>query len=138
MNAFSLQTLPNELGNIGNIEEEDKFGEGLDLQDKIKEWTEQEYEIEQLDEIINALNSNNLFKQHFGVIGLRKLLSDGCIFPIFKVHSQYIILDDPPIQEVIDAGAIPRLIELIQKEGEHHHLQVLLINFLEIIKLIYD
>jgi len=55
--------------------------------------------------LLEAINSEDRFKQHFGVIGLRKILS---------------IEDGPPIQSVIDANLVPRLIQFMQREDEPH------------------
>ena len=60
--------------------------------------------------LVEAVNSSDRFQQHYGVIGLRKLLSDEM---------------DPPIQPVIDANLVPRLIEFMKNEKEPH-LQVFL------------
>jgi hypothetical protein len=55
--------------------------------------------------ILEAINTNDRFKQHFGVIGLRKILS---------------IEEGPPIQPVIDANLVPKLIEFMQRDDEPH------------------
>ncbi len=44
-------------------------------------------------------------KKHYGVIGLRKILS---------------VEDGPPIQVVIDANLVPRLLEFIKQDIELH------------------
>ena len=58
--------------------------------------------------VLQAINSQDRFQQHYGAIGLRKILS----------------IDGPPIQPVIDSNLVPRLIEFMQNENEPH-LQVL-------------
>ena len=51
------------------------------------------------------------------MIGVRKLLSDGLTETYFqKLHLIY--LDPPPIQSVINANLIPRMIEFIQIKDE--------------------
>ena len=51
--------------------------------------------MEMFPEIIKAINDQNIIQQHLGMIGVRKILS---------------IADAPPIQAVIDAGLVPRMI----------------------------
>ena len=46
-------------------------------------------------ELVNSLNDPNIIMQHQGLIGIRKILS---------------IAENPPIQAVIDAGLVPRMI----------------------------
>jgi len=101
--AFSFESLSNELDNIEM--QEDTFGEGLDIVTYINECLKSTYSFYEFNEIIRSLYSNNRFKQHFGVIGLRKLLS---------------IEHNPPIQKVIEAGVIPRFIEFMQRDDEPH------------------
>jgi len=101
--AFSFESLSNELDNIEMQEE--TFGEGLDIVTYINECLKSTYSFYEFNEIIRSLYSNNRFKQHFGVIGLRKLLS---------------IEHNPPIQKVIEAGVIPRFIEFMQRDDEPH------------------
>ena len=47
------------------------------------------------------MHSPEIVEQHFGVIGIRKLLSRK---------------DNPPIQIVIDSGLVPKLIKYVQQE----------------------
>lgn len=55
-----------------------------------------------------AINDPDIYKQHYGVIGIRKLLTH-------KLN--------PPIQQVIDAGLVPKLI-LYAKQTEYPQLQL--------------
>lgn len=66
------------------------------------------YTVNDFPELLQCVYSNDVMKQHYGVIGLRKILS---------------VEDGPPIQMVIDANIVPRLIEFIKKE-DHAHLQL--------------
>lgn len=45
---------------------------------------------------LTSIHDPDILKQHFGIIGVRKLLSQK---------------KSPPIQQVIDAGLIPKLIK---------------------------
>ena len=66
------------------------------------------YTMEQFGELIAAINDPNVMQQHRGMIGVRKILS---------------IAESPPIQAVIDAGLVPRMIEYV-KQGEYPQLQL--------------
>lgn len=59
-------------------------------------------------DLIAAINDTNIMKQHYGMIGVRKILS---------------IVESPPIQAVIDAGLVPRMIEYV-KQTEYPQLQL--------------
>jgi hypothetical protein len=59
------------------------------------------FSIINLKELINALNDPDVTKQHYGIIGIRRILS---------------VAATPPIQKIIDAGVVPKLIELIGQE----------------------
>ena len=59
-------------------------------------------------ELINALADPDIINQHRGMIGIRKILS---------------IAENPPIQAVIDAGLVPRMIEYV-KQNEYPQLQL--------------
>ena len=58
------------------------------------------YHIETLPELVKAIQDPDIVKQHYGLIGVRKILS---------------IADFPPIQPIIDAGLVPKLIEYVQQ-----------------------
>ena len=55
-----------------------------------------------------AINEGNIINQHYGIIGIRKILS---------------IAENPPIQAVIDAGLIPKMIAYV-KQTEYPQLQL--------------
>lgn len=55
-----------------------------------------------------AINEGNIINQHYGMIGIRKILS---------------IAENPPIQAVIDAGLIPKMIAYV-KQTEYPQLQL--------------
>lgn len=59
-------------------------------------------------DLIAAINDPNILKQHYGMIGVRKILS---------------VAENPPIQAVIDAGLVPRMIEYV-KQSEYPQLQL--------------
>ena len=58
------------------------------------------YDFKQFPDLINHLSDVDPLKQHYGMIGIRKILS---------------IVENPPIQAVIDAGLVPRMIEYVQQ-----------------------
>ncbi len=64
--------------------------------------------MENFPNLIAAINENDIIKQHQGMIGIRKILS---------------IAESPPIQAVIDAGLVPRMIEYV-KQQEYPQLQL--------------
>ena len=78
------------------------------LKEYIKKVLLEEFTMADFAKIAEAINSQDRFQQHYGVIGLRKLLSK----------------DDPPIEDVINFNLGPRLILFLQNEKEPH-LQVL-------------
>lgn len=95
---------------------------------KVNEQYKKHYSLEDLPELLESLRSSESERHLFAAQGLRKLLS---------------IEHQPPIQEVIDAGAVPILIEWIQRfdfpqlqfesawaltnvaSGTHQHCQVI-------------
>jgi len=88
------------LGNFGT-----QSSENQQLREFIDQCLKRNFAMEDFFMILEAINSTYRFKQHLGVIGLRKILS---------------IEEGPPIQPVIDANLIPRLIEFMQKDDEPH------------------
>jgi hypothetical protein len=56
--------------------------------------------LDNFPDLIAAINDQNILKQHYGIIGVRKILS---------------VADNPPIQAVIDAGLVPRMIEYVKQ-----------------------
>jgi hypothetical protein len=59
-------------------------------------------------DLITYITDGNVLNQHHGMIGIRKILS---------------IAENPPIQAVIDAGLVPKMIEYI-KQQEYPQLQL--------------
>lgn len=59
-------------------------------------------------DLISAINEGDILNQHYGMIGIRKILS---------------IAENPPIQAVIDAGLIPKMIGYV-KQLEYPQLQL--------------
>ena len=88
--------------------EGDQEQSALALKEYIKSVLLEEFTMADFAKIAEAINSQDRFQQHYGVIGLRKLLSK----------------DDPPIEDVINFNLGPRLILFLQNEKEPH-LQVL-------------
>lgn len=76
-----------------------------ELKALIDQWLKKNYDVSELLQLVEAANSNDRAKQHYGVIGLRKILSNE---------------QGPPIQAVIDANMVPRLIQFMQNEKEAH------------------
>jgi len=101
------------------------------LRDKVSSFLKFSPKISDFSVFINAINSYNLVSQHFGLIGLRKLLCDR-----IKNFFIYVLLsfaaNRTPIQETIDTNMIPKLIELIKNDNEPH-LQVNRIIFRNIL-----
>jgi len=50
--------------------------------------------------LLQSATSDDILRQHYGLIGIRKILS---------------IADNPPIQPVIDAGLVPKMIEYVKQ-----------------------
>jgi len=69
------ESLSSQLGNIKI--QEDTFGQGIPMQEFIADCQKKSYTSEQLSELVTSLNSSNLYRQHYGVIGIRKLISNG-------------------------------------------------------------
>jgi hypothetical protein len=59
-------------------------------------------------ELISNITEGDILNQHFAMIGIRKLLS---------------IAENPPIQAVIDAGLVPKMIQYV-KQVEYPQLQL--------------
>jgi len=75
------------------------------LRELVDQWLKRNYDISELFSLVEAAASGDRMKQHYGVIGLRKILSNE---------------QGPPIQSVIDANMVPRLINFMQDEKEPH------------------
>lgn len=58
--------------NLGTNLADDK-----ELKECINQWLNQNYDMSQFLPLVDAASSNDRFKQHYGVIGLRKILSNG-------------------------------------------------------------
>jgi len=75
------------------------------LRELVDQWLKRVYDVSELFSLVEAAASNDRMKQHYGVIGLRKVLSND---------------QGPPIQSVIDANMVPRLINFMQDDKEPH------------------
>lgn len=93
------------------------------LRELVDQWLKRNYDISELFSLVEATASGDRMKQHYGVIGLRKILSNGNKLLIFPDKSNLSLEQGPPIQSVIDANMVPRLIIFMQDEKEPH-LQV--------------
>lgn len=80
-------------------------GEDSELKNCIDKWLRHTFDMSEFPQLVEAAASNDRFKQHYGVIGLRKILSNEA---------------GPPIQPVIDANMVPRLIQFTQRANEPH------------------
>ena len=64
--------------------------------------------MDNLNELLQSINSEEILRQHYGLIGIRKILS---------------IAENPPIQSIIDAGLVPKMIDYI-KQNDYPQLQL--------------
>lgn len=71
----------------------------LELREYVENCLKRTYTLADFNDIAVCINSEDRMKKHYGVIGLRKILS---------------VEDGPPIQVVIDANLVPRLLEFIK------------------------
>jgi len=71
----AVNSLANQLENTHL--QEDTLGQGFLIQEFIAECQERTYTLEQINELVHSLSSPSLYRQHFGVIGTRKLLTIG-------------------------------------------------------------
>ena len=66
------------------------------------------FTLEMLPDLARAVQEQDIIRVHFGMIGIRELLS---------------ITDNTPIQIILDTGLIPLMIELV-KQHEYPQLQM--------------
>ena len=59
------------------------------LRELVDQWLKRNYDISELFSLVEAAASNDRMKQHYGVIGLRKVLSNGTPFPFFPSDSNF-------------------------------------------------
>jgi importin subunit alpha-6/7 len=60
----------------------------------------EKYSLDQFQELLVLFQSADIISKHKGIIGIRKILS---------------VEDNPPIEEVVDSGIIPTLVEYLNK-----------------------
>lgn len=72
---------------------------------KIQEWISAPVNMNQLTEYLTAINSQDVFQQHYGIINIRKILCNN------KTHL---------IQEIIDQNAVPKIMEMAMNDNERH------------------
>lgn len=84
-----------------------KTPENIRLKDYIDQVLAKDFTMRDFPALIEAIRSSDRLQNHYGAIGIRKILS----------------VDNPPIGEVIDADIVPVLIEFVRKQDEPH-LQV--------------
>jgi len=58
--------------------------ESIELRKCINEWLRRQYKEEEFLELVEAINSDNKMRQHYGAIGLRKILSQGTLLFFVK------------------------------------------------------
>jgi len=81
--------------------------ENIELRKCINEWLQKQFKQEEFLELVGAINNpeNDRLKQHYGMIGLRKILSQE---------------KGAPIQHAVDMNLVPRFIEFTQRKDEPH------------------
>ena len=79
-------------------EAEEAWHDGMDIMEYFKILAQTEFELPHFIHLIQLICDKEDHKILFGVVGLRKLLS---------------LIDNPPIQNVIDANLLPHLLSLI-------------------------
>ena len=72
---------------------------------KIQEWVSAAVDVNKLGEYLTAINSQDIFQQHYGIINIRKILCNN--------KTQL-------IQEIIDQNAVPRIMEMAMNDSERH------------------
>lgn len=82
-------------------EAQNSWQEGMDIMEYFQILSKTEFELPHFLYLIELICSKEDHKVLFGIVGLRKLLS---------------LIDNPPIQNVIDANLLPVLLQLILKE----------------------
>lgn len=55
----------------------ENLGEDQELKNCIDKWLRHAFDMSEFPQLVEAASSNDRFKQHYGVIGLRKILSNG-------------------------------------------------------------
>eukprot|EP01017_Pseudomicrothorax_dubius_P048810 TRINITY_DN895_c0_g2_i3.p1 TRINITY_DN895_c0_g2~~TRINITY_DN895_c0_g2_i3.p1 ORF type:complete len:504 (+),score=139.48 TRINITY_DN895_c0_g2_i3:61-1512(+) len=94
-----LPSIHNSLKSKAPTVEEEQMNSHIDACLKRK------YEEAEVPILIKAALSDNFAEQFFGIVGLRKILAQQ---------------SDSPIQEIIDANLIPRLLEYMQDDSKPH------------------
>lgn len=91
--------MANEVDRTYSIEEASSaWEEGMDIMEYFKIISKTEFELPHFIELIQLICQKEDHKILFGMVGLRKLLS---------------LIDNPPIQSVIDANMLPVLLSLV-------------------------
>jgi len=78
---------------------------GPEIKPKVLEYLSMSVSPHQMGEYIQALTDIDRLRRHWGIIGLRKILS-------IQIHT--------PIQDIIDQNIVPLLIKYMQTESEPH------------------
>ncbi len=73
------------------------------MNELITKWEEMTFDDSQLSSLIESIESTDLEKQYYGIVGLRKVLCDK---------------KKPPIDQVLDSGIVPRLIVIMETSTE--------------------
>lgn len=87
------------IGNTHNLANDETLKKSID------EWLRKTYDLSELYQLVSAINSDDRAQQHYGIIGLRKVLSNE---------------QGPPIQPIIDANLVPKLIQFMNNDQEPH------------------
>ena len=75
---------------------------------KLSEWMAMPININNLADMLNAIQENDVFRQHYGIIGIRRILCE---------HKEL------PIQGIIDQNAVPRIIQLSRNPAQKHEVR---------------
>jgi len=87
---------------LGKVTEENT-DQNETLEEFIEKCAMRNYTLKDLPALLKAVNSSDVMQQYFGVIGIRRIVSKD---------------ENPPIQEIIDANVIPRMVGFTERYEE--------------------
>ena len=94
------------------------------MKEQVDIWLKNGVDEFELSSCLETVNSDDRSSQYFAIIGIRKNLCNGnCTFLTLQSANNSLLESNPPIQAVIDAGIVPRMIELAY-DSKEPHLQV--------------
>ena len=102
MNSRSYETQPTFDMKIDHLSNNPNVAK---LLPKLQEWTTMPTEVDKLGEYLLAINSQDVFQHHYGIINIRKILCNN------KIQL---------IQEIIDQNVVPRIMEMTTNDNERH------------------